>query len=531
VTDPGASSSVAPSRRAPWPLHPPLFAAVVVIGFWFATAVSPYAVARSLFVAVVIAIALTALGALVFRSWQLGGIAASAVIGLLWSKDLIDEIGSLAARMGWVSVLWIAAIAAAVVLVARAVRRRRLAFTRASVTSMLNRVAALLFAATVLLGFLTGRFADAVSDLDQGVDLAAWSATDGDTRPSGSPDIFVILLDGYPRADALEWAFEIDNSGFTDALAERGFQVATQSHSNYLWTHLTLPSMLNQRYVEQIPAMVEVQEGRAPRQPTLRRTVSNNPVFDAAREHGYTPIGVSGGFEEVATRQADVWVDGGQLNEFEIGLLNSSFAANLVAIVAPDFASGQMRDRIAYNLDVLPEIAAAADAAPVLVFAHVPSPHQPTVFGENGAPVAVPLSEEFFADSPIERGEDPEEYRERYRAQLPVLNEMVLEAVDGIIDNAAEPPIIVLVADHGSASQVDWNATTPEDADPAQLLERTATLLATLTPGQPDAVPDDNAPVDLFSRLFDAYWGTDFGVAVPPPDGGQVEPIDASAFE
>ena len=99
------------------------------------------------------------------------------------------------------------------------------------------------------------------------------------------------MLDGYPRADALQWAFDIDNAGFTDALAERGFDVATASHSDYLWTHLTLPSALNMAYVEQIPGMVAVQDGTAPRQPTLRWTVSNNPVFDAARAQGYTPIG------------------------------------------------------------------------------------------------------------------------------------------------------------------------------------------------------------------------------------------------
>ena len=215
------------------------------------------------------------------------------------------------------------------------------------------------------------------------------------------------MLDGYPRADALQWAFDIDNAGFTDALGERGFNVATASHSDYLWTHLTLPSALNMAYVEQIPGMVAVQEGTAPRQPTLRWTVSNNPVFDAARAQGYTPIGVSGGFEEVATRQADVWVDGGQINEFEISLLNATFVAEILNVVAPDFASAQMRDRITYNLEVLPRIAAEATDGPVLVFAHVPTPHQPTVFGEGGSPVAVPLTREFFADSPIERGEDP----------------------------------------------------------------------------------------------------------------------------
>jgi hypothetical protein len=350
-------------------------------------------------------------------------------------------------------------------------------------------------------------------------------------QATAAPDIYVLLLDGYPRADVLEYAFDIDNSPFTDALADRGFAVASASHSDYLWTHVSVPSALNLAYVEQVPALLDVIEGRAPRQPTLRRTVADNVAFDVAREHGYTAVGVGSGFEEVAPRLADVYVDGGQLNEFEISLLVSTFAGDVVAAVLPDVASSQQRDRIGFNLDALPEIAAIGNRGPALVFAHVPAPHQPVVFGEGGTPVAVPISDSFFADSPLERGEDRDEYLERYRAQLPYLNELVLEAIDGILEASDEPPVIVLFADHGSASAVDWNATQPADADPARLLERTGTLFAALTPEREDVFPDDVSPVDIFRLLFDAYYGTDYGRATPPEDGGQVPPVDASVFE
>ena len=255
----------------------------------------------------------------------------------------------------------------------------------------------------------------------------------------------------------LDYAFGIDNGPFLDALAERGFEVAELSHSDYLWTHVSVPSALNLAYVEQIPAMLDVIEGRVSRQPTLRTTVANNAAFDVARDHDYTAVGVGSGFEEVAPRLADVYVDGGQLNEFETSLLVSTFAGDIVATVHPDFASAQQRDRITYNLDVLADIAAQRDRAPALTFAHVPTPHQPVVFGEDGAPVVVPISDTFYADSPQERGEDPAEYVDRYRAQLPYLNDRILEAIDGILAASQVPPVIVLFADHGSASAVDWN--------------------------------------------------------------------------
>jgi hypothetical protein len=343
--------------------------------------------------------------------------------------------------------------------------------------------------------------------------------------------MYVILLDGYPRADVLDYAFDIDNSAFVDALAERGFDVAPASHSDYLWTHVSVPSALNMAYVEQIPDMLSYIEGRAARQPTLRHTVSDNAAFEVAREHGYDIVAVGAGFEEVAPRQADVYVDSGNLNEFEISLLTSTFAGDVLNVVAPDFASGQLRERIQANLDVLPEIAATRSRGPALVFAHVPAPHQPVVQGEGGAPVVVPLSGAWFADSPGERGEDPEEFRDRYRAQLPYLNQRVLETIDGIVEASEVPPVIVLFADHGSASVVDWNRTDPADADPARLLERTGNLFAALTPDRQDVYPDDISPVDLFRLLYDAYFDTDFGRASPPEDGGHVPPVDASVLD
>jgi len=149
--------------------------------------------------------------------------------------------------------------------------------------------------------------------------------------PDG-PDIYVILLDGYPRADVLQYAFGIDNSPFTDALSARGFTVATASHSDYLWTHVSVPSALNLAYVEQIPAMLDVIEGRAPRQPTLRTTIADNVAFEVARQHGMMTVAVASGFEEVAPRRADVYIDGGELNEFEISLLSSTFAGDVLNV-------------------------------------------------------------------------------------------------------------------------------------------------------------------------------------------------------
>jgi len=241
-------------------------------------------------------------------------------------------------------------------------------------------------------------------------------------------------------------------------------------------------------------------------------------------------VAVASGFEEVAPRRADVYIDGGELNEFEISLLSSTFAGDVLNVVAPDFASGQQRDRIRFNLGVLGDVAGRSMPRR-LVFVHVPAPHQPTVFGPGESGVPVPITPHFFADSPLERDEDPVEFADRYRAQLPVLNSLVLAAVDDILECSKVPPVIILFSDHGSASAVDWNANQPDEADPARLLERTGNFFAALTPGRTDVFPNDISPVDIFRLLYDAYLGTDYGRATPPVEGGQVPPAGASVLD
>jgi hypothetical protein len=166
-----------------------------------------------------------------------------------------------------------------------------------------------------------------------------------------------------------------------------------------------------------------------------------------------------------------------------------------------------------------------------MVFSHVPAPHQPVVVDERGEPIPVPLTNAFFGDSPMERDEPHAEFVARYRAQLPYLNERILDAIDGILAASSEPPIILLFADHGSASRVDWITAQPTAVDPALLLERTGILFAALTPGREGVFPPDISPVDMFRLLFDAYFGTDFGRAEPPPGGGHIAPVDASVLE
>jgi hypothetical protein len=515
-------------RGLPW--HAPLFAAVIILSAWLDGAISPYPLVRPLVIAVGGATLLVIVAGLAFRSAQVGGIVATALIWLLWSRHLLDLAETAIHRLGVAGIGWIGAVVVVLILLARILRRKASRWTADGATSFLNTAALLLAFVTILTAGVSGKVGQAVGDLSQGTDLASWLASPASDSGGEAPDVYAILLDGYPRADVLAHAFDIDNEPFIGALEERGFSVADASHSDYIWTHTSVPSTLYMDYVENIEPLEPVAANEAAQQPTIRNAIDDSPAFAVAREQGYTTISIGSGFEQVTARKTEVFVDSGDLNEFEVSLLASTFVGDIVNLVAPTFAASGQAARIEHNLDALGTIAAAGHD-PVFVWAHIPAPHQPTVFAADGSVVDVPLTDTFFGDSPLERGEDPTEFRERYRAQLRYLNARIVETVDEIVSRSSRPPVILLFADHGSASRVDWVEADPTEVEPAFILERTGTLFATLTPGHPDIYPDDPSPIDLFRVLFDAYFGTDYGRAVPPEHGGHIPPLDASVLD
>jgi hypothetical protein len=513
-------------QTTPW--HPAVLVVVVVLAFWMDAVVSPYAAFRSLLIAVLAASLLTVLAALAFRNRHAGGVFVTGLMAILYTKHLVRLVEDVGPRMQpALLVLWLLAMALAGVLVVRIVLRAMRRMTWSDGTWVLNRIALVLLIGTVAAGVVNGTFAEAVDDLSQGGDLPTMAGV----PELSQPDIYVILLDGYPRADVLEYAFGIDNSPFEDELRQRGFEIAPAAHSDYLWTHVSLSSMLNMAYVEEIEPLRRIIDGEAPLYPGLYNAINHNAGFDLARSHGYDVVGISAGFEQLTLRQADVFIDGGEMNEYELKLINSTWLGQVVTVLAPYFAAGQHADRVRSNLDALAVVAAAPHEQPRIVFDHVGTPHQPSVFGRDGELYSVPLDDAFYADSPIQKGMSQEEFDDRYRANLEYVNGLILESVDDILAASDTPPVIVFWADHGSASRVDWLYTEPDDAEPARLLERTGTFFAALTPGREGVFPADPSPASLLRYLFDAYLGTNLGPAVPPPGGGQVAPVDASVLQ
>jgi hypothetical protein len=501
-----------------------VFAAAYVLNAWVDVSISPYAVIRPLLVAMAAALVVTLVGWVALRDAQRGGLlAAGAILFVILGREMaLIARNATALLPTWeVAILagLIAALTVAGILVVRRSGRRfggLIEWTRG-----LNVLSAALLLLIVGTGVSRGMVGQALDDLHQGVALD--SAADRSGQPAQGPDIYVVLLDGYPRADVLADQFAFDNSSFLDGLEGRGFEVSEASHSNYMLTQLTLTSLLYMDLLDDVPAFQPLIDHSIPKQPTARRLLNSNPVIDVLRQRGYTIGAFAATYEDVSLRKADVFINGPQLNEFEWQLVGSTFLLDLVSWMAPDLVPGQQRALIDSAFDHATQVARDHSLGPRFLLAHVLAPRTPLVYGPNGEALDPPVLRR-LQDTAAGNGLTEAEFRTRLVGQVQYVNRRTLQMVDAILAASPEPPIIIVFSDHGTRTRTFNPATATAD----EIRERFGTLFAAYTPGQKALFPADITPAGVMGRVFHAYFGIPF--TEPEPGIFASEANDAFRF-
>ncbi len=320
--------------------------------------------------------------------------------------------------------------------------------------------------------------------------MAIGARASGDALPS----VYLVLLDGYPRADKLAAEFGIHNEPFLHALGQRGFDVAEWSRSNYLATDQSLASMFGAWTPSRAAADVA----------TLRTFINEGSVLGTFRDLGYETFATSTAIEGVAVRQADRFVDTGQMNEAEWQLLARGGVGRVQAALAPTWFADQHRDRLFATLAAAESIAGETTGGrPRLALLHIMSPHAPLVVDVNGAPVGTTRWTSLDdGDEYAILGSD--EYARRLAGQIAFVNARTLHLVDTI--TAADPQaIIVVFSDHGSGIR-----ESDEGSDPDL---RSANLLAVRAPGRGPLIDDRSTLVNLLPRILRSITGVGPGDA------------------
>jgi hypothetical protein len=312
-----------------------------------------------------------------------------------------------------------------------------------------------------------------------------------------APDMYLLMLDGYPRGDTLaSWGF--DNGDFERELESLGFTVSPESHSNYTKTWLSLATFADLRHIGP-----ESFEGSIPSESIQHRRLSTifneGAAWDVLRRHGYEIASVETTFADLALYTADRTIGSWPLNAFETDLLRFSPLTRLGIVSDRIIEAHRARVRGQFTETTLVD-----GDGPTFVWSHIVSPHAPAMFDAAGGFVDHPCYPElcpFFQPQAEDTGVPERDVQDRLGAQVQYVNGLLLETVRAIQGRDADA-VIVVFSDHGA-----------RHGQPGE--EYFHNFFAARTPQHPGLFPDDVGMITILPLLLNAYLDADITV----PDG------------
>jgi Sulfatase len=293
------------------------------------------------------------------------------------------------------------------------------------------------------------------------------------------PDVYVLILDGYGRADVLRDLYGFDNP-LPGTLRANGFFVADAATANYAQTALSLASAFNLDYLPQL--------GQGRRSDTdsrrgLADLIVGSRFFRAFADAGYrlrvyeseySMIRPPGGSDR---RRASYHLNDFGYTVFETTAVPALFQA---AGLPRGWLPLQVhRHHLEWTLADLAENLPTVDAKPTFVFAHLLAPHPPFAVDAEGN-LRNTRAPALIHDGNMWRTiaqHSGDSYRAGYVDAVRYLNDRVTRVVRAIADRPSRPALVLIHSDHGPGLEVEW-----EDPGATNMRERMGVLLAVRFP-------------------------------------------------
>ena len=476
-------------RGRPLPVHPVLLAAYPVLFLYGQNLgeLEPSDLLGPLAAIVLVALAALIIGGYLVGEGRRAALVVSAVAAtLLLYGHVADILGPLGVRAAFLQAGWIGLVGVTVVTAVKAGSDRLATLTRG-----LNVVSAVL----VILALVS----IVPAEIARANQRVAPAAPIGGTAGTGR-DIWYLVFDRYGSARSLDLLYGIDDRPFLDRLRARGFEIATDSHANYVKTALSLAATLNVDYLDDLAA---AQDPASQDHGPIYRHLSDHAVGHFLRARGYRYVHLGSTYDPTETSVlADLnpRIDGPP--DFVDALFDTS-ALPAIARRLHIRTSVSARERHhqigRFQLDTLDEL--VDEPGPKFVFAHLLLPHPPYTFARDGR---------FLTDREDEGRTDGQGYAEQLvylQARIEGLLERLLARPE------AERPIIVLQADEGpypldyarNASAYDWATATTEDLE----IKFGIFNAMYLPGGEAPPVSAGLSSVNTFRLIFGAYFGAD----------------------
>lgn len=308
--------------------------------------------------------------------------------------------------------------------------------------------------------------------------------------PDNLPDIYYIMVDAYSRADHIRENFGYDNSGFIDALADKGFYIPAETASNYSHTWVSTAAALSLRYMQ--PGDDEIS------------LVNEVTVAQALKNLDYKHVHIQSG-RGITKRnsRADVeFLDEGPkhllVNEFSSAILDWTLAAPLADNIGVQINDPFIRNKASAfrkSIDWLRSVPEISE--PTFTFSHLYPLHTPYVFLQDGS-----IRPNATVPPDIELG------TQLYIEAVIYTNRILEQTVDEILAESETEPIIVIQGDH-SAWGMPWSLHIEKD----ELASRTAVLNAIYLPeGCRTGLYPTMTPVNTFRTALNSCLGANLDI-------------------
>ena len=329
------------------------------------------------------------------------------------------------------------------------------------------------------------------------------------------PDVYYIVLDGYPRGDFIEQYLGSSNKEFLEDLEKNGFYVAHCSQSNYSDTRFSLASTLNMEYLDnggEIPQVVFSGS-------QLDNMIRSGKVQKNFSDLGYKIITLDSGYKWLRWENSDLHYSHEQelsspisnfgINDFEKLLLDTT-GLKLIFDLPLLIDRTQLdkfteivnnpreshRVRVLYALQKLPNITAEI-TGPKFVYAHIIFPHPPFILDAEGEPLHNSPANEISA----------------YADQITYLDTRLLDIVDTIIKKSDPKPIIVVQGDHGATIKYEELGIDPTNRlgiFNSYFLPVNNTKIDISLTSFNELMYPTISPVNTFRVIFDQYFNGDY---------------------
>ena len=442
---------------------------------------------RPLFIAVAAAVLLFLLFRLIYKDWHRAAFTTAAFTLLFYTYgqvfDQIQKKWKIPNLPIWLGVLWLVILCLALVWAGW----QRSHFQGAALTLNIISLGLVIYATYLVVSEIPR---ETPSDIpaDPNAPVQALHIPDGQTPP----DIYYIILDSYGRSDLLASNLQYDNSAFISDLEKMGFYVATCSQSNYPRTDVSLGSSLNLDYLQNLnPKFTPKNEDRS----QLWQSILDSAVRYELESAGYKTVAFASGFAFTEMTSADVYFSPSliwsALTEFEILLIRTTPLRHLedLGLLNLEQVDGQRyRERTELDLNSMEML--AHTAGPKFVFIHMVIPHPLFVFAPDGSPTNPSL---FMDANGIYSQVN---YYKGYLNQVAYIDGQMEKAMQTLLSDSANPPVIVIQGDHAPWLQ--------SGSDQFKILN------AYYLPGQNDQLYPGISPVNTFRLIFNTYLGANY---------------------